>query len=274
MSKRSIAFKKMHGSGNDFILIDNRDGAIKASEAPSLAAMLCRRRFGIGADGLILIEPSQRADFKWQFFNADGSEAEMCGNGGRCAARFAFISGVCGAELTFETIAGVIRATVMGTRVKLELTPPTDVVLDQWLEIHGKERHVASINTGVPHAVLFTQDLDSTPVFEWGRLIRHHSHFSTAGTNVNFVKVEGPSQIAIRTYERGVEGETMACGTGAVASAIISAMKGFVVPPVSVKTWGGEELVIYFEMDGPTVKEVFLEGDTVLVYSGLLDGDI
>ncbi len=274
MGKRALAFKKMHGSGNDFILMDNRDGVIKGSEAPVLAKRLCRRRFGVGGDGLILIEPSDRADFRWRFHNADGSEAEMCGNGGRCAARFAFLSGVCGERLTFETAAGIIRAEVKGTRVKLELTPPSDLALDLEIELHEERRPLSSVNTGVPHAVVFVDDLDSTPVFELGRLVRHHPLFSPAGTNVNFVKVDGESSISIRTYERGVEDETMACGTGSVAGAIIAALKGTVRPPVKVTTWGGEELIVYFELEEGEVKEVFLEGETVLVYSGVLDGDV
>ncbi len=269
-----LPFKKMHGSGNDFILIDNRHGAVRPLDVAPLARKLCRRRTGVGADGLILIEESKEADFRWRFHNADGSEAEMCGNGGRCAARFAFLTGICGPEMTFETLAGPIRAEVKEKRVKLELPRPKDLSLDMELELHGRTWKISSINTGVPHGVIFVDDLDSVPVFDLGRLVRHHERFAPAGTNVNFVHVENEGRISIRTYERGVEDETLACGTGSVASAIIAAIKGMVASPVVVKTWGGEELKVYFELRGETVTEVFLEGGAVVVYSGLLDGDL
>jgi len=264
-----IPFKKMHGSGNDFILIDNRDKLINPALASEAAVKFCKRHFGIGADGLILIEESSKADFKWRFFNADGSHADMCGNGGRCAARFAVIEGICGPELKFETGAGIIKAQVKDSVVKLQLTPPKDLKLDMKIPLHEKEKTVHFIDTGVPHAVLFPNDLGKAPVFELGRLVRHHKIFSPEGTNVNFVKPTGPSSILIRTYERGVEDETYACGTGAVASAIIASIKGLVEPPVEVKTWGGELLKVYFKKEeAPDVTEVYLEGKAVLVYSG------
>jgi diaminopimelate epimerase len=270
----SLSFKKMHGSGNDFILIDNREGKIKNSRWPDLAVRLCRRKFGIGADGLILIENSHTADFKWRFFNADGSEAEMCGNGGRCAARFACLTGIAPRELSFETEAGVIHADVRGSAVKLQLPRLKDLKLDIPVEIYSKILLLHCLNTGVPHAVYFTQDLESVPIFEWGRLIRFDSCFQPAGTNANFVQVFDRHNILIRTYERGVENETMACGTGAVASAILSACKDMTESPVKVKTRGGEVLTVYFHLDGQEVRDVFLEGETVLVYSGRIERDI
>ena len=261
-------FKKMHGSGNDFILIDNRGGKIRDSHGPDLAALLCRRKFGVGADGLILIENSHRADFKWRFFNADGSQAEMCGNGGRCAARFAYMAGIAPRKLSFETEAGIIHADVMGSTVKLQLPQPKDLKLDVPIEIHGETFSLHCLNTGVPHAVYFTPDLESVPIFEWGRLIRFDPCFQPAGTNADFVQISDRHNILIRTYERGVENETMACGTGAVASAILSACKDLAESPVKVKTQGGEVLTAYFHLDGREVRNVFLEGETVLVYSG------
>jgi diaminopimelate epimerase len=270
----SLSFKKMHGSGNDFILIDNREGRIKNSQWPDLAICLCRRKFGIGADGLILIENSHTADFKWRFFNADGSEAEICGNGGRCAARFACLIGIAPRELSFETEAGVIHANVRGSAVKLQLPKLKDLKLDIPVEIYSKILLLHCLNTGVPHAVYFTQDLESVPIFEWGRLIRFDSCFQPAGTNANFVQVFDRHNILIRTYERGVENETMACGTGAVASAILSACKDLTESPVQVKTRGGEVLIVYFHLDGQEVRDVFLEGETVLVYSGRIERDI
>ncbi len=270
--KSRIAFKKMHGSGNDFILIDNRRHVIGLSDAPGLATKFCKRHFGIGADGLILIDNSDEADFKWHFFNADGSHADMCGNGGRCAARFAVLENICGPDLRFETGAGIIKAEVKGPMVKLQLTTPKDLRLDLEITLHETKETVHFIDTGVPHTVLLLNDLETTPVFELGRLIRYHQAFSPEGTNVDFVQVTGPSNILIRTYERGVEDETHACGTGAVASALISSLKGLVEPPVEVTTWGGEKLTIYFEKDeAPHFKEVYLEGKAILVYSGVTE---
>ncbi len=272
--KNSIQFTKMHGSGNDFILIDNRDRLIKHADAPYKARKWCRRRFGVGADGFILIEKSQKADFKWYFFNADGSEAEMCGNGGRCAARFAFMKGICGEKLSFETIAGIIRAEVKDKLVKLEMTKPSDLRLDINFSTGLEELTIDYINTGVPHAVVLTEDLDHVPVFEWGRLIRYDDLFAPEGTNVDFVQIKDEHHILIRTYERGVEDETLACGTGAVASALIAGLKGLVKSPVKVTTWGNEELTIYFDLQGQEFREVFLEGGAIHVYTGVLDGDV
>ncbi len=270
--KSHIPFKKMHGSGNDFILIDNRQNWIEPDKAPKAAVRYCKRHFGIGADGMILIEDSRKADFRWHFFNADGSRADMCGNGGRCAARFAVLQGICGPELKFETGAGIIEASVKDALVKLQLTPPKDLKTDIRITIHDKERTIDFINTGVPHAVLFPADIEAEPVFETGRVVRYHKAFSPEGTNVNFVKVTGPSSILVRTYERGVEDETHACGTGAVASALIAGLKGLVEPPVEVKTWGGEKLKIYFQKDErPSFRKVYLEGTAVLVYSGVTE---
>ncbi len=269
-----LKFKKMHGSGNDFILIDNRSRLIGLSEAEEYAARLCKRKFGIGADGLILIDSSDRADFKWYFYNADGSQADMCGNGGRCAARFAYITGLAPENLTFETGAGIIRAEVKGASVKLQLPDPMGLKLDAVIDVHGEDFPVHCLNTGVPHAVHFTDDLETAPVFEWGRLIRHHKCFQPEGTNVDFVEVKGRNDVVLRTYERGVEDETHACGTGAVAAAILAALKGFVESPVKVRTWGGEILTIYFDLKDHKITNVFLEGDAVLVYSGILDGDL
>ncbi len=275
--KRSLSFAKMHGSGNDFILIDNRDRSIKSSMAASVAERLCRRKFGVGADGLILIEESSVADFKWGFYNADGSEAEMCGNGGRCAARFAFMEGIAPENLSFETLAGIIRAEVTGKRVKLQMSPPEDLRLDINLKIREDDFTINTLNTGVPHAVMLVKDIEATPVFEWGRFIRYHSLFQPEGTNVNFVEVTDTHNIRIRTYERGVEDETLACGTGAVASAIICAIKGLAESPVDVRTWGGEILTIYFNLADAkdrVADQVFLKGDAVLVYRGKLGQDV
>ncbi len=261
-----IPFSKLSGSGNDFILVDNRGGIVSTEELPRLARMLCRRKFSVGADGLIAVEDTETADFRWQFFNADGSSAEMCGNGGRCAARFAVVKGIAGVRHSFETLAGPIRAEVKDRRVKLEMVPPTDLHLPVDIPLPAGGRQGASVNTGVPHVVLPEEDLEAVDVKSLGREIRSHSLFSPAGTNVNFISRTGESGISVRTYERGVEDETMACGTGAVASALIGACWWGLVSPVHVRTTGGEILRVYFSRQGERFEDVFLEGDTVWVY--------
>jgi diaminopimelate epimerase len=261
-----IPFMKMSGSGNDFILIDHRKPILNRDQMKGFARKVCRRRVSVGADGLIFIEPSERADFKWQFFNADGSEAEMCGNGGRCAARFAFLKGIAGPSLTFETIAGILSARVDGMRVKLEMTRPHHLKLDENLSVEGKTLSLSSLNTGVPHAVHFVEDVERWDVVRMGRAVRNHPHFAPSGTNVDFVQLGKDSRLIVRTYERGVEDETLACGTGVVASSLIAAFKGLVKSPASAKTRGGEELWVHFEIEGKEVKRVFFEGDVHIIY--------
>lgn len=263
-----IPFLKMSGSGNDFILIDHRKPLIPLERMKEFAQRVCRRRVSVGADGLIFIEPSSSVDFTWRFFNADGSEAEMCGNGGRCAARFAFLKGISGPRLTFETLAGRLTAEVSGKRVKLEMTKPHGLSLGQRLVIEGKEEAISSLNTGVPHAVMFVEDLEAIDVVRLGRAIRYHAHFAPRGTNANFVRLEDESHLSVRTYERGVEDETLACGTGTVASALIAAFQGKVKSPVAVKTRGGEVLTVHFEIEGSDVKKVFFEGEVHVIYEG------
>jgi diaminopimelate epimerase len=261
-----IPFMKMSGSGNDFILIDHREPFLKEDGLKDFIRKVCRRRISVGADGIILIERSQKADFKWRFYNADGSEAEMCGNGGRCAARFACLKGIAGPSLKFETLAGILSAQVNGERVRLEMTNPFGLKLDQSIIIDGEEKILSSINTGVPHAVLFVEDLEGLDTLRLGRAIRYHSFFAPSGTNADFVRLEKNSQLSVRTYERGVEDETLACGTGVVASALVAAFKGMVQSPVSVRTKGGEVLTVHLEMEGKEVKKVLFEGDVHIIY--------
>ena len=261
-----IPFMKMSGSGNDFILIDHRKPLLQEDRVKEFVRKVCRRRVSVGADGLILIEGSEKADFKWRFYNADGSEAEMCGNGGRCAARFAYLKGIAGASLKFETMAGILSARVNGKKVKLEMTKPFGLKLDQMISIDGVEQILSSINTGVPHAVIFVEDLEGVDIVRMGRAIRYHSFFTPSGTNADFVRVGKGSQLSIRTYERGVEDETLACGTGAVASALIAAFKGLVKSPVTIETRGGEVLTVSFEIEAKEVRKVFFEGDVHIIY--------
>jgi diaminopimelate epimerase len=269
MMKEWFEFYKMTGGGNDFILIDNREGRIDADALHRSIPLICRRKLSVGADGLIVLEHSAKAHFRWRFFNADGSEAEMCGNGGRCAALLAHSLGMAPADLTFETLAGIIRARVKGTVVKLTLPSPSDIRLGISLPIDEEEIRVDFINTGVPHAVIFAADLKEVEVVGLGRKIRYHEAFQPSGTNVDFVMV-GQDAIQIRTYERGVEDETLACGTGAVAAAVIAGLRGLVSSPITVIPRSGEPLTIYYE-GGAKIQEVSLEGEVRLIYRGWLN---
>jgi len=265
-----IPFYKMHGGGNDFVLIDHRARFIPEAEQPALARRLCHRQVGVGADGLILIEASAAAHFRWRFYNADGSEPEMCGNGGRCAARFAVLSGIAPETLSFETVSGVIHAEVRGRRVKLALTGVGDFQLNQTIPLEEANVTGHFVRVGVPHLVVPVDDLEAAPVTEWGRLLRFHQMFQPAGANVNFVRFTGPENLSIRTYERGVEDETLACGTGSVAAALVGACLGRLSSPVEVLTRGGEILTVFFRPQSGACREVYLEGDALVVYQGEL----
>jgi diaminopimelate epimerase len=270
-----VSFTKMSGTGNDFIIMDHRRPFVSVLEQPDFARKICRRMFSVGADGLILIEDSGKADFSWRFYNADGSVAEMCGNGARCAARFAFLNKIAGPQMSFETVAGIIEAEVLQENgdVRLRMTAPFDFRLDQEIELGDRKREVFFVNTGVPHAVLFVDD-NETPVKEWGREVRFHALFQPAGTNANFVRFLINGDLQVRTYERGVEDETMACGTGAVASALIAAVLGKTASPVRCITSGGEPLTIFFDLlKGPGAGNVFLQGPARIIYEGKLTAE-
>jgi diaminopimelate epimerase len=266
----SIRFFKMSGAGNDFVVIDNREGVVP-EPATTFAARVCARQAAVGADGLLLLEPSARKDFRMRYFNTDGSEAEMCGNGGRCIARFASMVGAAGRRMEFENLAGDFRAALTeGERVRLEMTDPHSLKLSLELAVAGQQMTVHSLNTGVPHVIVPWHDLTTAPVVEMGRALRHHEAFAPKGTNVNFVKVTGPNAIAVRTYERGVEDETLACGTGSVASAIVAALLGRVSSPVSVTVRSGSVLGVHFALEGEQAREVALEGEAVVLFEGEL----
>jgi diaminopimelate epimerase len=267
---KNIPFYKMSGSGNDFILIDNRTGIVHDDILNQLIVGACRRRMSAGADGLILIEESQRSDFRWRFYNADGSRAEMCGNGARCAARFAHLKRIAGNKLSFETDVGRVSAEINEDRVKIRMTDPVGLMLDQSLILEEKSLDYGFINTGVPHVVIDCDDIEEIDVFSTGRSIRFHEVFAPAGANVNFVQRLDRQSIAVRTYERGVEDETLACGTGCVAASIITALKLGWESPVDVRTRSGVILRIYFKGQESTFSEVYLEGDARIIYDGML----
>ena len=272
-----LSFTKMTGTGNDFILMDNRQAKVPKEAMPLLAEAICKRSRSVGADGLILLSPSARVDpklgkvdFLWDFFNADGSSAEMCGNGGRCAARFALDKGLAAPEMVFDTLAGPIRAWVKGTLVKLEMVPPLGAYRGLELEAAGQTVCMDGVNTGVPHAVVPVDDLEAAPVKDMGRELRFHQHFAPAGTNVNF-SVAREDELWVRTYERGVEDETLACGTGAVAAALTAGAKGILRPPITVRVRSGEKLTVHFDLNHDEFSEVFLEGPASYIYEGVLN---
>ena len=268
-----LDFFKMSGSGNDFILIDNRDQSLALGNIAEFVRTVCERKVSVGADGLIIIENSESADFRWRFFNADGSEVDMCGNGARCAARFAYIRGIAKEKMSFETGAGVIKAEVRGDTVKVRLTEPHGMKANISVTVEGKPIEANFINTGVPHVVLFVHGLDGYDVFNMGRKIRYHKEFQPEGTNANFMEVIDRHVIRIRTYERGVEDETLACGTGAVACALISSSQGLVESPADVRVKSGETLKIYFRKTGGRFEDIYLEGKANVVYEGRIWGE-
>jgi diaminopimelate epimerase len=261
----------MNGAGNDFVFIDNRPQKIRLQ--PAQITRLCDRHRGVGADGVILLTPclSGNADWAWDFYNSDGSSAEMCGNGARCFARYVRrLTGASG-NITFETRAGVITARFNGETVTVNLTPPRDVRLRQRIVLSAGEMEIHSLDTGVPHAVLFVPDADLAMVQPLGAEIRHHPHFAPRGTNVNFVQALGPGKIRVRTYERGVEGETLACGTGVTASALVAAeLRGF-PSPVQVQVQGGDLLEVSFDRAGAQFANVGLTGPADFVFDGRIE---
>ena len=261
-------FIKMSGTGNDFILADNRNGKIPEEAKPAVARTLCPRRTAVGADGLLLLEMSDTADVRMRIFNADGSEPEMCGNASRCLAWFARRLRAAGPEMMIETLAGVLRAEVDDHTVRVDMTRPKNVSSRGELEFAGESRDVFFADTGVPHAVVFVDDLDALDVRAWGKALRMHDEFQPAGANADFVKIEEPGSISIRTYERGVEDETLACGTGAVATALVSAWREGWDGSVSVRVRSGEDLGVSFRGSAPEFDNAKLEGDVSVVFLG------
>jgi diaminopimelate epimerase len=270
----NLEFYKMSGHGNDFILVDNWEGEIGVADMPDLARALCRRRLSVGADGMVFIEEGpEEVDFAWRFFNADGSEAEMCGNAARCTARYAYLTGIAPAEMSFMTAAGVINAWVAPDTVQAQVTEPGQPDMDCVLDVEGQNLMFCNINTGVPHAVTWVDDIETAKVTAVGRAVRFHPYFSPAGTNANFVQLLDDGRLAVRTYERGVEDETLACGTGVIAAALLSSLKGLVKSPVRALTRSGEELIVHFNREDDQFTEVLIEGPVRVVYVGRLGPD-
>jgi len=273
---KDIEFVKAAASGNDFIIIDRfRDMKSQdKSQVSKLARELCQRKLSIGADGLLLIEPSKKVNFRMRIFNPDGSEVDMCGNGLRCVALYAHQNRiVSGSKMVIETLAGNLEAEVKQDTVKIKMSRPKDLRLKFDLDINGQNQKVNYINTGVPHIVCFVQGLADFNVEETGKAIRYHPEFQPAGTNSNFVEVLDKDHIGVRSYERGVEQETLACGTGCVAASIITryqmqqdSQRGQC--KIKVDTRGGETLAVYLNMKKDNIDEVYLEGKAKIVYKG------
>ncbi|MBW1659310.1 MAG: diaminopimelate epimerase [Deltaproteobacteria bacterium] len=266
---KKIQFTKMSGSGNDFIFMDGMDGSYSWVDS-MWVRQICQRALSVGADGVVVLEKDDTYDFAWRFFNSDGTIAEMCGNASRCAARFAYKKGIAGSNMTFATLAGPIRAEVKGKRVKVQLTDPRLFDPEMRLAVDGQTFTLFYIDTGVPHVVLEVEDLEGFPLIEIGRKIRFHEKFGPAGTNVNVAQITGDNAIALRTYERGVENETLACGTGSVAASLMMSMKKGFSSPVSVRAASGEILTISWEGEVGTWAPVFFEGEVRFIYEGWL----
>ena len=266
-----LTFTKMNGAGNDFIMLDNRDMTLQLD--PEKISLLCDRHRGIGADGMLAVEPANNdGDFRMRYYNSDGNEAEMCGNGARCFARFVDrINGRGGKPVTFETMAGLISADFKGNEIELQLSNPTDLAISKLIEINGQSTTVHSINTGVPHAVVVVDDVESSDVCRDGAAIRNHRHFQPSGTNVNFQSAINSNTIAIRTYERGVEDETLACGTGMVASAIIHERLTGAGTPIYVRVRGGDTLKVDWQREGQDYTNVTLTGPADFIFEGKID---
>jgi diaminopimelate epimerase len=262
-----LKFTKMNGAGNDFVVLDNRDRSLELGRGE--LAYLCDRHRGVGADGVLVVEPpANGADFRMRYYNADGGEAEMCANGARCFARFASrISGKDGA-ISFETPAGVIRAECAGENIRIVMSQPHDLRLDREIALPGGPVTVYSVNTGVPHAVVFVEDLEKVDVRGMGAALRYHPDFAPKGTNANFAQLIDSSTAAVRTYERGVEDETLACGTGVVATALILHEKFGAASPVSIQVRGGDTLVVAFEKEEGVYRGVNLTGPADFVFEG------
>lgn len=269
----SVEFVKMVASGNDFVIVDNGDGKAeeKIGDFSRFAKVICERKQSIGADGLLILENSKNADITMRIFNPDGTEVAMCGNGSRCVAYYAAKKGISRDTLSIETKAGILKAQVDKKAAKIEMTQPRVLKNRFPLEVCGQTIEVGFVNTGVPHIVKFVDDLEAVDVKRLGKGIRFHKEFAPEGTNANFVKINDKHNLSIRTYERGVEDETLACGTGAVASAILTSELDYIESPAKVKMRGGEILTIHFKKIGDEYKKVFLEGEVKLVCEGRVD---
>jgi diaminopimelate epimerase len=276
---RAIRFWKMSGSGNDFVVIDNRNGELAAGDVRDFTRAVCRRRISAGADGVVLISDSDESgvDFNWRYINADGSDGEMCGNGAMCGARFAVLNGIAPERCVFRTESGLVRAAVdrSSTRVRIDIENPGTLKSDLAVNANGHDLTVHAIKVGVPHVVAVVDDADAfapgDALIPLGRAIRHHRAFAPEGANFNTISQIGSGVIRMRTYERGVEDETLACGTGSIASAIVATALGLTEPPVDVVTSSGRTLQVDFSWQHSCAVNVTLTGEASIVIRGEID---
>lgn len=267
-------FSKMHGAGNDFVVVPDMDGVFPIDD-PDYIRLLCDPHTGLGTEGFIVLRPDEEADFRMIFFNPDGSRASMCGNGSRCAAFYAFSHGIAARLMRFRSDAGMLSAEILEdapgrATVKVRTTLPRDIRPS--VSVTGSSRTCFSVDTGVPHAVSFLDDLSSLDIAAEGRTIRFAPEFAPAGTNVDFARVIDRSSIELRTYERGVEAETAACGTGALATAVAAIGQGLCDSPVSVHVRFGDVLGVDLLRDAEgSISGIYLTGPAVVVCEGSFD---
>ncbi len=267
-----VNFTKMNGAGNDFVVIDDFNGTLQA-ELPPLAAALCARGFGIGADGLLVIRRNPKFDFEMIYLNSDGSEGGMCGNGGRCISRFAVLKGICKSPMKFTAHGGIYSAEVFSDRkVRLHFPDPEQVSPVIEVPIDTKRYEATYVHPNTDHVVLHAGEaferVDKADLLAIARKIRYNFELFPKGTNVNLIEREGSNRIRMRTYERGVENETLACGTGAVASAITAVIRYGMISPVEIHTSGGEIMKVHFDRNGAHFSKMILEGSATVVFTG------
>jgi len=266
----NINFAKAVASGNDFVIVSNMDGKLKEKiiDFSDFARSICKRKYSVGADGVLVLEKSKTANFKMRIFNPDGSEVDMCGNGIRCSAFYAHTKRVSSSPMTIETKAGKLNVEADRNMIKIKMTPPKDIKLNQNIGTGKEIVSIHTINTGVPHVVHFVDNIARYPVKEMGSKIRYHKLFEPDGTNADFVEVIDRSTLIVRTYERGVEDETLACGTGVVASSIISHLIKETKEPITVITKSKESLRVNFKRERNNFSDVYLEGKADIVFEG------
>lgn len=268
---KTIPFTKMAGAGNDFLVLEARPGL----DYRKLAPKACDRTSGVGADGLLILDKSDKADYKMRIINRDGSEAEMCGNGARCLAAYIVRTKKPRKKmLAIETLAGLIQATANGETARVQLSPPAGYRAQIPVTVNGRKLRVSYIDTGVPHTIVFVDGIEKIDVTGIGRAIRYHKRFKPQGTNVDFVEQVDGHLVNVRTYERGVEDETRACGTGSVAAAIVAYLKANPdvrnrkAAQIRVRTAGGEILEVAFDINEGEVSNVWLKGSAKFIAKG------
>ncbi len=264
---KKINFMKMSGAGNDFIIIDNRAGLINEN-INLIAKKLCSRRYSIGADGLILVENSKKANFRARFFNSDGSEFNLCGNGGRCVARFAFINVIASRRMNIETKSGSISAEILTNSVKLQMPLPINVEMNKIIIVNGKKFKGHYVKIGDPHFIAFAKDLDKMPFEFIAKKMRYSETFGNEGSNINLIMQKRENRFIIRTYERGVETETLACGSGCVSAAIALFKLQYPYLTYIFETRSGFILTVYLDIINNEINNIFLEGDARIIYKG------